>query len=106
MAAPDSRPQGRDPAEEAAHIARARAGDTRALRELLHRDASTIYRVAHALTQDVRDAVMLCSVACDRARDEIRHIPEDEPFAEWILRIVGELAAASRAPRQRRFLQP
>jgi DNA-directed RNA polymerase specialized sigma24 family protein len=78
--------------EETGHVHKARAGDRKALAALLRHYHSSLYRLAFALTRDVRAAVGVTRGTAQRARDGVRYMPEDIRFFPWVAQIVRKLA--------------
>jgi len=103
----DSRTPWMDAAAELDHALRARKGDRKAFAALLRHYHRPAYRLAFALTRDVRAAVAVTRSTALRARDGIRYMPEGVRFFPWVVHFVLKLgrshreAGASDAPVER-----
>lgn len=92
MQAQDSRMPWMDAAEELKHIVRARRGDRKAFVVLLRHYLHPTYRLAFALTRDVRVAVAVTHETVLKANEGVRFIAEGQRFFPWVARIVRNLA--------------
>src|SRR5216110_2559134 len=107
---PDSQPP--DPAaripeqDEAALVARVRAGDRAAFGVLAERYAGVARRVARAVLGDPDDADDAAQDALLSALVKLAQYDPRRPFGPWLLRIVANAATDRRRRRKVRRLEP
>ena len=77
----------KDPAEEAALVARAQRGDRAAFMALLRFYDRSVYRVTYALVRDRDRAAALTHETFLRAWKSIQHIPAGQTFYPWLTRL-------------------
>ena len=87
-----------DAAEELGHVLRAQRGDGKAFLALLRHYHPPVYRLAFALTRDVRTAVAVTHAAVLKAKEGVRYMAEGRQFFPWIASIVRNLARARHRP--------
>ena len=96
MQAQEPRTTWMNAAEESGLVLKAQKGDRKALLDLLRHYHRAIYRMAFALTRDVRAAVGVTHGAVLKAREGVRYIAEGQRFFPWIAGIVRSLARSRR----------
>jgi len=98
MQAHDPRTPWMDAAEELGHVLRAQKGDAKAFLALLRHYHRPVYRLAFALTRDVRTAVAVTHAAVLKAKEGARYMAEGRRFFPWVAGIVRNLARARHRP--------
>lgn len=88
--------------DEAALVARARAGEAAAYRALVRHFASDAVRVATAITGSVADAEDAAQSGFTKAYFALDRFRPDAPFRPWLLRIVANEAKNARRSAARR----
>lgn len=83
-------------AEELQHLLRARKGDRKAFLALLRHYHRAVFRLAFALTRDVRTAFEITHEAVLRAHEDARHVPEGQRFFPWLAQLVRGLVRVRR----------
>src|SRR6184192_1183772 len=107
---PDSQPP--EPAaripgqDEAALVARVRAGDRAAFGTLVERYAAVARRVARAVLSDPDDADDAAQDALLSALVKLEQYDPRRPFGPWLLRIVANAATDRRRRRSVRRVEP
>ena len=96
--------------QEAAWIARARAGDRKAFADLVQSAAPSVYTMLYRRTRSHQDAEDLSQAAFLKAWQALPSFdPKLAPFSAWVLIIAGRLAlnhlAAEGAERRRRSVK-
>jgi len=92
--------------DEAALVARARAGDRAAFGVLVERYAATARRVARAVLGDPDDADDAAQDAMLSALVKLAQYDPRRPFGPWLLRIVANAATDRRRRRTVRRAEP
>jgi RNA polymerase sigma-70 factor, ECF subfamily len=83
-------------ADELGLIVRARKGDARAFLALVRHYHRPLYRLAFALTHDVREAVSVTHETVVLSRERIRSMADGERFFPWAARSARSLVRARR----------
>lgn len=91
--------------DEAALIARARAGDTAAFTQLVERYERKIYRLARHITQNDEDAEDVLQESFLKAFQHLKDFQEQSRFYTWLVRIaVNESLMRLRKRKPGRFV--
>ena len=96
---PPGHPFWMDPGEELRLVKAARGGKDSAYARLAERHRETLFRIVYAVTRSERGAREVVEATEERGAKGIRHIPENQRFLPWWIRIARNLAVA-RARRQ------
>ncbi len=88
--------------DDAALVARARAGDSEAFESLVRRHYRAAWAVALAVTGSRADAEDVCQDAWVRALAKLDSLREPELFARWLLQVVRNTAHNRRVYMKRR----
>ncbi len=91
-------------AEDAAFVARARAGDQEAFRGLVERHSRAVFRLAYRMTGNEHDAEDVVQEAFLRAYRRLDQFESKAQFGSWLHRIVANCAydvLRSRVRRER-----
>lgn len=83
-------------ADELGLIVRARKGDAKAFLALIRHYHRPIYRLAFALTHDVREAVNVTRETLVVSHERIRSLADGERFFPWVARSARSLVRARR----------
>lgn len=94
------------PAEEAALVARARAGDTNAFADLVKATQADVYTLAYRLTGNEEDARDVAQDAYIRAHRGLARFRGDARFSTWMYRITANCASTHMAKRSRTRHEP
>lgn len=88
--------------DDAALVARARAGDSEAFEALVRRHYRAAWAVALAVTGSRADAEDVCQDAWVRALEKLDSVRQPELFAHWLLQVVRNTAHNRRVYQKRR----
>jgi len=93
-------------AEDAAEVARARAGDHDAFRRLVERHSRAVFRLAYRMTRNEQDAEDVVQEAFLRAYRRLDQFESKAQFGSWLHRIAANCAYDLLRSRARREEQP
>jgi RNA polymerase sigma-70 factor (ECF subfamily) len=88
--------------DEAAAVARARAGDSEAFRLLVDRHSRALFRLAYRMTGNAHDAEDVVQDAFLKAYRGLDRFDERSPVGSWLYRIAANCAFDVLRARQRR----
>jgi len=92
--------------EDAAEVARARAGDHDAFRGLVERHSRAVFRLAYRMTRNEQDAEDVVQEAFLRAYRRLDQFESKSQFGSWLHRIAANCAYDLLRSRARRDEQP
>ncbi len=100
MAAPP--PDDRDPFDEAAFLARLRAGDEAAFAELVHRHSGRVFAVALRMLRNEQDALDVVQETFLNAHRRIGSFRGEAPIGGWLARIAANASLMKLRTRRRK----
>ena len=83
-----------DAGEELQWVKAARGGKDSAYSRLAERHRPTLFRIVYAVTRSERGAFEVVEATEERGAKGIRHMPENQRFLPWWIRIARNLAVA------------
>src|SRR5262245_25965833 len=83
-----------DAGEELRLVHKARRGEATAYATLIGWHQATLFRLTYAITLSRTAAISLLKETTEKGLQGIRHMPEDQRFFPWWLRITRNLAVA------------
>src|SRR5438874_10852321 len=87
--------------DQAALVAAAKAGDSRAFEELVRATYADVYTLAHRLTGNEEDARDVVQEAYLRAFKGLKRFRGESRFSTWMYRITANCAATAMGKRAR-----